>query len=92
MIAGDAGTIFFDGHQEGVAATYLCRAGSHLVVRLMLQGKPIVAYYPVSLVERWRPDPIDCTTVAFGDERMSPSMPISERASALGKFVKNGIT
>ena len=58
----------------------------------MLQGKPITAYYPVNLVERWRPDPIDCTTVACGDERVSPSVPISEGESALGKFVKNGIT
>lgn len=59
-------------------AVYLGRRGTHFVFRLTLQGKPIVAYYPAWLVDRRGPHPIDCTTVALNDERMPPSVPVSE--------------
>jgi hypothetical protein len=69
---------------------YLGRRGTHFIFRLTLQGKPIVAYYPAWLVDRRGPHPIDCTTVAHGDERMPPSVPVSEGHAALGELGKDG--
>jgi hypothetical protein len=72
-------------------AVYLGRRGTHFVFRLTLQGKPVIAYYPAWLVDRWGPHPIDCTAVAHGDERVSSPVPVSERVAAFGEFGEHSV-
>lgn len=59
-------------------AVYLGRRGTHYAFRITLQGKPIVAYYPAWLVDRRGPYPIDCTTVALGDEGAPTPVSVGE--------------
>lgn len=70
-----------------VRAVYLGHRGTYFVFRLMLQGKPIIGYYPAWLVDRWGPHPINSAAVAHGDERVPSPVLVGERVVAFGEPV-----